>query len=319
MIQSPVKSNILLESGTNEVEIAELGICNQTFGVNVAKIREFIPYDTIDISKMPGRHPSVMGVFILRGHSVPLIDLDLHLGLARECKYDTRQIAVVMEFNNMATAFVADYINQIHRVSWKDFKPLDSYLANKSSMVVGSITIEDREVLVLDLEHIVGEIFPSSIINYDESKFSADNMPSYRKDIKIFFAEDSAIIRTQISKILGKVGYDKLSVFDNGLKALNAIKEIVEKSREEGEDVKKYISLLLTDIEMPQMDGLTLCREVKQELRMETPVVMFSSLINVQMEKKCRSVGADGVANKPETEKLIDLIDKLTLGKVDNS
>lgn len=315
MAQPVVKTDILLESGTNEVEIAELETCNQSFGVNVAKIREFIPYDTLTVTKMPGRHPSVLGVFMLRGRSIPLIDLDLHLGLTRECKFSARQVAVVVEFNNMTTAFVADYINRIHRVSWKEFQALDLYLSAQSSMVVGSINIEGQEVLVLDLEHIIGEIFPASIINYDETKFEHKHSPQERGDVKIIFAEDSAIIRTQVGKILDSVGYTQITAFDNGMSALEGITGLVDQARQEDKDISNYLNLVLTDIEMPRMDGLTLCRNIKQDLRLDLPVIMFSSLINEQMERKCRSVGADAFANKPETERLIDLIDEATLDK----
>lgn len=306
------KQDILLETGTNEVEVAEFMLCNQNFGVNVAKIREFIPFEGITVSKLPGRHPSVAGVFILRGRSIPLVNLDQHLELNCDEKVEN-QVVVVTEFNNMTTAFVADFINRIHRVSWSEFKPLNAMLAANATCVVGSVNIEDHEVLILDLEHIIGEIFPESIINYDEAAFAEKPKVENREQAKIFFAEDSAIIRTQVGKILTSVGYEQLTVFENGQMAYDAIVALKRQADEEGKDVSQYIDLMLTDIEMPQMDGLALCRHIKKDLGMKVPVVVFSSLINEQMALKCERVGAEAYTAKPETERLIELLDQYAL------
>lgn len=306
--------DILLETGTNEVEIAEIILCSNNFGVNVAKIREFIPYKGISISQLPGRPPSVAGVFMLRGRSIPLIELDVHLGI-KTPHAATEQVIVVTEFNNMTTAFVADYINQIHRVSWTEFKPLNNYLAVNSPFVVGSINLDNREVLILDLEQIVGEIFPESIVNYDRHAFNDAPFLNDRGKVQLVFAEDSNLIRTQVSSILRDVGYTNLTVVENGQMAYDHISACLEKATEENKPITDYFAALLTDIEMPQMDGLTLCRKIKQDLRLKVPVIMFSSLINEQMAEKCKRVGADGYCNKPETEKMIQLIDDLAVYK----
>ena len=301
-----------MESGTNEVEIAEIILCGNNFGVNVAKIREFNPYKGIQISQLPGRPPSVAGVFMLRGRSIPLIELDVHLGI-KTPHAAADQVIVVTEFNNMTTAFVADYINQIHRISWTDFKPLNTFLAVNSPFVVGSINLEGRDVLILDLEQIVGEIFPESIVNYDRHAFDAAPMVEDRGKIQLLFAEDSSLIRHQVSNILRQVGYVNLTVVENGQLAYEHVLECIRKAEEEKRPLSDFFGALLTDIEMPQMDGLTLCRKIKQDLRLKAPVVMFSSLINEQMAIKCERMGADGYCNKPETEKMIQLIDSLTV------
>ncbi len=304
--------DILLESGTNEVEIAEIILCGNNFGVNVAKIREFIPCKGIQISRLPGRPPSVAGVFMLRGRSIPLIELDVHLGI-KNPHAAAEQVIVVTEFNNMTTAFVADYINQIHRVSWADFKPLNNFLAVNSPFVVGSINLQGREVLILDLEQIVGEIFPESIVNYDRHAFEEAPVLDERAKVNLLFAEDSTLIRTQVSNILRHVGYTNLTVVENGQLAYDHVRACIERAEAEKRPLSDFFNCLLTDIEMPQMDGLTLCRKIKQEMRLNVPVVMFSSLINEQMALKCQRVGADGYCNKPETEKMIQLIDDLAV------
>jgi two-component system chemotaxis response regulator CheV len=308
------KQEILLESGTNEVEIAEFGLCSQSFGVNVAKIREFIPFEGVTVSRLPGRHPSVDGVFMLRGKPIPLVDLSRHLNLSQP-KSSNQPVVVVTEFNHMTTAFIADYIHRIHRVSWAEFKPLSAVVASGSPCVVGSINLEEHEVLVLDLEHIIGEIFPQSIINYDEAAFAAKPPQPLRETSPLVFAEDSAIIRHQVGKILTSVGYTDLTVFDNGQGAFDHISRLKEEAEAEGQELGSRLALVLTDIEMPRMDGLTLCRRLRGELGTKLPVVIFSSLINEQMARKCESVGADAYTSKPETEKLIQIIDGLCLGE----
>jgi two-component system chemotaxis response regulator CheV len=302
------RGDILLESGTNEVEIAEFVLAGQKFGINVAKIREFIPLKGLTISHLPQTPASLDGVFLLRGRSIPLINLSRHLGL-NDQDVEGEKVVVVVEFNNLVSAYVADAINQIHRVSWDEFKPLSYGIGLNSSAVTGSINRNDCEILVLDMEHIVGELFPNTIVNYDQKRFAEAPKPSHREDLSIYFAEDSAIIRNQVSAILRSVGFQNLSVFENGELAFNALKEAADSQ----ESAQNAPNILVTDIEMPRMDGLSLCRRTKQDLKLEIPVIMFSSLINEQMAAKCRQVGADAYIAKPETERLISLIDELTL------
>jgi two-component system chemotaxis response regulator CheV len=313
MAQPERQQKILLESGSNEVELAEFVLNSQHFGVNVAKIREFLPYGGVAVTKMPGSPSSVLGVFLVRGQGVPLIDLAAHLELG-EAGPGSGQVVVITEFNNLTTAFIADKINRIHRLSWSEFKPLNQLLGMDSPQVTGSVNLDGREVLILDLEHIIGEIIPESVINYQEKSFERPLLEQ-RREARIIFAEDSTIIRTQVSKILKKVGYVQVAAYGDGEAALQAVLELREKSRAESLDIGDLLNLVISDIEMPRLDGLTLCRKIKADLGLDIPVIMFSSLINKQMAAKCRAVGADAFASKPETEKLISLVDRFCLNQ----
>jgi two-component system chemotaxis response regulator CheV len=175
--------------------------------------------------------------------------------------------------------------------------------------------LQGKEVLILDLEQIIGEIFPESIVNYNRHNFQGDNIIPERGLAHLVFAEDSTLIRSQVSQILRQVGYTGITVVENGMLAYKHILQCREKAEEENRPITDFFSGLLSDIEMPQMDGLTLCRKIKQELNIKVPIVMFSSLINEQMAIKCQRVGADGYCNKPETEKLIGLLDDLMVHK----
>lgn len=297
----------------NMAEVAEFLLGGQSFGINGSKIKQLVPFDGIEVTKPPYNHPSISGVFVFRGQTVPLIDLNSYLSVTDSGQTE-RRVVVVTEFNEMTTAFVADLVNRIHRKAWDEFKPMDTYLASKAPQILGSITIEDREILVLDFEQIVGEIFPATVSNYDESAFAGQPKLASREDAVVFFAEDSYIIRTQLSKVLDSVGYAKLSAFENGKTCLDAIRSLKNQAEAEGQSIADRLQLVVTDIEMPQMDGMLLCSTIKQEIDPKLPVLMFSSLINEQVAKKCEEAGADAWVSKPQTDKLMSLVDQLALG-----
>ena len=299
--------------GDNMAEVAEFLLGGQSFGINGSKIKQLVPFDGITVTKPPYNHPSISGVFVFRGQTVPLIQLSAYLNIS-DIGQTERRVVVVTEFNEMTTAFVADVVNRIHRKAWDEFKPMDTYLSSKAPQILGSITIENREILVLDFEQIVGEIFPTTVSNYDEAAFAEAPKLDSREDAVVFFAEDSYIIRTQLTKVLGSIGYAKLSAFENGSKCLDAIRKLKEEVESEGQSIVDRLQLVVTDIEMPQMDGMLLCRTIKKEIDPKLPVLMFSSLINEQVAKKCQEAGADAWVSKPQTDKLMALIDQLALG-----
>lgn len=295
-------------------EVAEFILGSQSFGINGSKIKQLVPLEGVTISKPPLDHPAVLGVFVFRGKTVPLIALNSYLHLPPS-ESSPRQVVVVTEFNEMTSAFIADGVSRIHRKAWSDFHPLSSYLATQAPQVLGTITIEGREILVLDLEQIVGEIFPASIMNYDEKSLAQRPHHHCRDEAVIFFAEDSFIIRTQLVKVLRAAGYNHVRSFDNGKAALVAIQQVTSQAAGGSEPQEPQPTLLISDIEMPQMDGLVLCQNVKQEMKLPLPVIMFSSLINDQIAKKCRAVGADAWVSKPQTQKLLELVDGFCLSE----
>lgn len=297
----------------NMAEVAEFLLGGQSFGINGSKIKQLVPFDGIEVTKPPYNHPSITGVFVFRGQTVPLIDLSSYLSVANSGQTE-RRVVVVTEFNEMTTAFVADLVNRIHRKAWDEFKPMDTYLSSKAPQILGSITIEEREILVLDFEQIVGEIFPATVSNYDESAFADKPKLESREEAVVFFAEDSYIIRTQLAKVLKSLGYEKLSAFENGKACLDAIRKLKGEAEAEGKSIRDALQLVVTDIEMPQMDGMVLCRTIKAEIDPKLPVLMFSSLINEQVAKKCEEAGADAWVSKPQTDKLVALVDQLALG-----
>lgn len=310
------KQEILLESGTNELEIIEFYVGSQPLGINVQKLKEIISFDESNLTVIPDSHPSMMGTLLLRGDTIPLIDLKKHLKQRQQTDASETQRSVVMvcEFNHRTNGFKVDGVNQIHRISWSNVEPIAPILAKFEPRFTGSIHVGDREILLLDLEHIVGELDPDSVLDDRKSTDSTNDSeaPSpTRNNAKILMAEDSTIIRSGLQKVLKEAGFNSLEVFVDGEKCYQRILQLKQEADANKADIRDYLRLVISDIEMPKMDGLTLCRKVKEELNYKhLPVILFSSLINPPMEVKCDSVGADNYAAKPEVEKLIGLMDK---------
>ena len=321
-MKEKISREILLESGTNEMEILEFYLGTQSFGLNVQKLIEIIPYDERRRTAIPESPPSVLGIFEVRGQSIPLIDLGLHLQKVKDADGDARKIVLVCKFNKQTNAFLVDGVNQIHRHSWNDVIPMAHYLDQYRPRFTGSVSIDNREILIVDLEHVVSEIDPELTIdqhgfgsNPFESRVNETQQGS-RENIGLMLAEDSSIIRLSIQKVLSESGYKKLKIYPDGDDCYEAIRKMLKESNDSEEELLKHLDLVITDIEMPKMDGLTLCRKVREELGLKNlKIVMFSSLINDQMAHKCDSVGADGYMSKPEIHELIDMVDNLVFGK----
>jgi len=300
---------ILLESGTNEVEIIEFFIREQCFGVNVAKVRQIVPFMAKQLNRQPLRQHGFMGQYLQRGELFPLIDLRDVFRLDDENK-SNRPLVLICEFNVLVSAYLIDGVNRIHRISWKSIRPLSMVLAS-SETFTGTVTLEDREILLVDMEFILAEVM---------GKHHGDDLDGQlpevddvvETELKLTLAEDSLFFRKKLVEDCIKSGIPNVEAYANGEECFNAIKKHVQEAKENGRPITDYINVLLTDIEMPQMDGLTLCRKVRQDLKLEKlPIVIYSSLITEQMAEKCRSVGADAFVSKPHSGKVIEIVDEI--------
>lgn len=310
-----VRQEILLETGTNEMEIIEFYLGTQSFGINVHKLKEIIPYDQAAVTVIPGSATGMLGTLLLRGSTIPLINLKAHMAQKeKDLEGDVRRVVLICEFNDRVNGFKVDGVNMIHRVSWSDVQPMASFIDQYRPRFTGSINIEGREILIVDLEHIVSEFDPEAALDYEAEIHSAEmeeKIPHSRQEMKLMLAEDSSLIRAGIERVLRGSGYSDLETFVDGLDCFNRITEVKRQAAAEGKEVSEYLNLLITDIEMPKMDGLTLCRRIKDDpILKEVKVILFSSLINEQMAIKCDSVGADGYATKPQIPYLVKMMDE---------
>jgi two-component system chemotaxis response regulator CheV len=307
-IMTEPHQKILTESGTNEVEVLEFDIGGQPFGVNVAKVSAIVQVDPATVTRVPNAHDGMVGMMIYRDHSIPLVDLAVMLDRPPRTEEPESWLVVASEFNGMQLGFRVDGVNRIHRVSWSDFVPINSILAQGSASITGSVNIEKKDVLIVDMESITARIFPEQSMDRPGAFADSEERATARGDVRIVLAEDSSVIRGTMLKVLREAGYDTIESFDNGESAWEYLREAA------GADSDAGVDLLISDIEMPRMDGLTLCKRFKTELGMQsTPVIMFSSLINEQMAAQCDSVGADAHINKPQIQELVQLIDRFCL------
>ncbi len=311
--------DILLESGTNEMEIIEFYLGRQSFGINVQKLKEIIPFDEGKLTTIPDCPSSMLGTLLLRGNTIPLVDLKNQLAQRQNGAVgeDVRHVVLVCEFNGRTTGFKVDGVNQIHRVNWSDVKPMAQFIDQYRPRFTGSINIEEHEILIVDLEHIVSEFDPDAGIDFEADLTRPGQergVIGHRRQVKVLLAEDSSLIRAGIEKVLRGAGYADLRSYVDGEDCYTEILRLKEEAQTAGNGIRRHLDLLITDIEMPRMDGLTLCRKVKEDpLLKDVTVLLFSSLINEQMAAKCDSVGADGYATKPEIPKLVDMIDRFLL------
>lgn len=308
------KQNILLETGTNEMEIIEFYLGTQPFGINVHKLKEIIPFDSEAVTVVPGRGRGMLGTLLLRGSTIPLIDLKSHVAQKEaDLDGDVRRVVLVCEFNNRINGFKVDGVNQIHRVSWEDVQPMASFIDQYRPRFTGSVNISGREILIVDLEHIVAEFDPEASLDYEADlhrEEMLETIPHSRERMKLMMAEDSSLIRAGIEKVLRGSNYNDLRVFVDGQDCYDHIMEIKQRVVD-GEQLADLFNLLITDIEMPKMDGLTLCKKIKDDPVLKgVKVILFSSLINDQMAGKCDLVGADGYATKPQIPYLVEMMDK---------
>jgi two-component system chemotaxis response regulator CheV len=279
--------------------------------VNVAKVRQIIQFDPAELTKVPNSSSTLMGVYQFRDQSVPLIDLKEALGYKDDDTGVDKPLVLVTEFNNLINCFLVDGVSRIHRVSWKNIRPLNPLLETLSTCLTGSVHLDKREILILDMERLVADINPDSATGTRQG--GEEDTEGLRdkelEHIKIILAEDSTFIRGSLVNKLRESGIDVVKSFDNGEDAFKYVNSLKEKADNAGKNVCDYIDVIVTDIEMPRMDGLTLCKAVKEELGIRNlPVAAFSSLITPQMISKCESVGIDSYASKPDISGLKKII-----------
>jgi two-component system chemotaxis response regulator CheV len=299
-IMGTIGSNILLETGTNEVEILELfideGGYTGYYGVNVAKVLEIITMPT-EVMRPPHLRGSfVAGIFNHRGKLVVLLDLAVWLGKARA--EDVPPKVLITEFNGIVTAFLVSGVTRIHRATWSDIRPLDGYAEDLSNSVTGVITLGERLVFLLDLEKAISDVDPRLAISL--SRTTANTVGADHKPIQVLHADDSLVIRKTLKSRLEENHIFAVESVANGDEAWSYLYEIKKKCGT-GEPLSTYIDIILTDIEMPGMDGYHLCKLVKDDPELKAiPVVLFSSLITEKLLHKGTAVGADGQFSKPD-------------------
>lgn len=297
-------TKILLENGTNELEILEFTVAGYSYGINVAKIREIITYQ--NITPVPNAHPSIEGIFMPRDTMITAIDLKNCLGRGES---EEGGLFIVTNFNKLDIAFHVEAVLGIHRVSWRDIvKPDLTISATDVGVATGIVKREDKLIIILDFEKIVADINPETGLKVSEI---SELGPRTRSMVPILIAEDSPLLNKLIVDSLSKAGYDNLIHTENGQQAY----DIITKCKQEG-TLQEHVRCIITDIEMPMMDGHRLTKLVKEDAATaDIPIIIFSSLVNDDMRRKGEALGADAQLSKPEIGNLVRIIDSLVAEK----
>lgn len=297
------KQGILLESGTNEIQIMKFTIGGNLYGINVAKVREIMI--SAPVKPMPHAHPAVEGIFKPRDTVITVVDLPQYLGV--KSAKDDKDIFIITNFNKMFIAFRVHTVDRISRISWTDIsKPDKTVSGGEESVATGIAQCDGELVTILDFERIVAEIAPETTIQISEVEQLG---PRDRNDKPIWVAEDSILLAKMIGDSLRKANYVNLHMFSNGLELWEALTALSP-----DKELSQDVALIITDIEMPQMDGHRLTKLVKDNSRFkDIPVIIFSSLINEEMRRKGRELGADEQLTKPEIGHLVDVMDHLLM------
>lgn len=295
-------TNILLESGTNELELLIFGVGDNHYGINVAKVREII--NSEPVTMIPNSHPCVEGVFIPRDVIITAINLAKVLKL-RESEDKTKDMFIITNFNKLNVSFRVDKIYGITRFSWSDIIVPDKTVGSEeAALATGIVKWDSQLVVILDFEKIVSDISPETGLKVSEIDYLEGRS---RNDEPIMIAEDSPLLMRLITDSLERAGYTNIQKNNNGKEAWDKLNEYKAAGT-----VAEKVHCIITDIEMPQMDGHRLLRLVRDDNQLRSiPVVIFSSLLNDDMRRKGEALGANAQLSKPEIGNLVSELDKI--------
>lgn len=294
-------------AGTNKLEILlfSLGVDNrtgrcETFGINVFKVREVMR--TPPITAAPDMPASVKGMVSLRGALVPVVDLAEYIGMQPQ---SPRDIMIVTEYAGHTQGFLVEAVDTILRLDWAQMRvPPEMLTANLGGLVTAVTELRDnRLVMMLDVERVLAET-----TNYDDDFLFQGIKPLDRPDVTVVFADDSSVARSQIERTLNALNVKYVGAI-NGRLAWEEMQKIAAHAEVLGKQVKDMIQLVLTDVEMPEMDGYILTKHIKSDPRFAgIPVVMHSSLSSMSNQQLGRSVGVDEYVSKFEPQRLAEML-----------
>ncbi|MBS3934848.1 MAG: chemotaxis protein CheV [Sulfuritalea sp.] len=299
-------------AGTNKLEILLFSLGadlrtgrTETFGINVFKVREVMR--TPHITAAPDMPAAVKGMVSLRGALVPVVDLSEFIGMQTETP---REIMIVTEYNGHTQGFLVESVDTILRLDWAKMRvPPEMLTANMGGLVTAVTELQDgRLVMMLDVERILSET-----ARYDDDMAFSQIRPLGRDGLAIVYADDSSVARGQIEKTLNALGIRGLMAM-NGRQAWDELRRIADYADAAGRTVKDYVQLVLTDVEMPEMDGYILTKNIKSDARfIGVPVIMHSSLSSMSNQQLGKSVGVDEYVPKFEPQRLAETLSRLLL------
>lgn len=302
-------------AGTNKLEILLFSLGTntetgrkETFGINVFKVREVMR--TPPITAAPEMPASVQGMVSLRGVLVPVVDLANYARVATDAP---RSIMIVTEYAGHTQGFLVEAVDTILRLDWSQMKvPPEMLVAEMGGLVTAVTELPDgRLVMMMDVEKVLSET-----TNYDEEVVYRNIKPLDDPSLTVFFADDSVVARKQITRTLEAMNVKYVAAI-NGREAWNELEKVAAYAIASGQKVTDLVSLVLTDVEMPEMDGYILTKKIKSDPRFAgVPVIMHSSLSGMSNQQLGKSVGVDEYVPKFEAQKLSETLSRRLLGSL---
>jgi two-component system chemotaxis response regulator CheV len=300
-------------AGTNKLEILlfTLGVDQktgrrETFGINVFKVREVMR--TPEITRAPDMPPGIEGMVSLRSQLTAVIDL---AKFAHVQTSEAPEIMIVTEYNGHSQGFLVEAVDTILRLDWSMMKvPPDMMSAEMGGMVTAVTELDDgRIVMMLDVEKILSETMHS-----DDEMIFRNIRAIEHADRTVFFADDSTVARKQLERTLDAMHVKHLSAI-NGRKAWEELRRVADYADTQNLAVKDLIQLIITDVEMPEMDGYSLTKLIKSDLRFaHIPVLMHSSLSGESNDKHGKDNGVDEYIYKFEPQRLAEVVTRYLAG-----
>ena len=300
---------ILLETGTNEFEILEFFISEKQpkndavmrnyFGINVAKVMEVIESPELK-PKDYAVNPCFLGTIPLRGMALPVIDLSVCLGMDRK-KHEHENI-IVTQFSNSIQGFVVSGVVEIHRLTWKELIPPGEFIKMmETKSIIGMVDREKYFIQILDLEYIIADLNPESIEEVWKTSVKADVRH------RTLIVDDSPIIRKMLLKNLTASNFE-VKALNNGDEALRYLSGLKKQAEAKNTKITDLVNVIISDIEMPLLDGFTLTKSVKEDPVLKNiPVILYSSIITEALRHKGESVKADYQVSKPDMNKIAEV------------
>jgi two-component system chemotaxis response regulator CheV len=310
-------NNILLDASSNELEVIEFYLTevlddgseySSYFGMNVAKVLEIIRLPKAITSMPNNHHKAALGTFNLRGRVLPLVDLGVWLG--KTIRDNAGRKVIVSEFSEIVTAFIVSGVTNIHRISWKQVEPPGKYLQNLShDSINGVVRFDGRIVFLLDMEMIIGSMNPK--LSMEHNINYQDGHSETGRGHKVLVADDSSSIRKVITQVLTRAGYE-VTQASSGKEAWEQLGKWKDALKDSSKTIRDYVDVVVSDIEMPEMDGHTLTKNIKNDPELKKiPVVLFSSLISDVVRQKGIKAGANDQVSKPDLPGLAVRVKKI--------
>ncbi len=299
----------ILETGKNELEIVDFRIHEEgyewIFGVNVAKVREVLRMPKV--TKVPNMPPEVEGMAEIRGKLIPVVSLARWMGL--EEPPERKKFLLHLEFLRENVGVIVHEAKRIRRISWSDIKkPPDTLNQKLGGRITGVVDTEDGLLIILDFEGILHDIGLLKIFREEEA---LEEAKATKKAYTVLLVEDSSVARKIIRELLENAGHQVIEAED-GSQALEILNQHLERAKKEGKSVRDYIQVVITDIEMPKMDGLTLTKKIKETAGlMGLPVIVNTTLSDDTNREKAFRVNADGFIVKFDAQELISMVNRL--------